>query len=107
MRLIQGLFEGFGCLGFPKSFEIGDRLDCGSTRLIRAHEWQWLVRPVLGLLLMSELSEAASDHAAAHRHHEPTFAPAQSSGLHPVNVAIPLSQALASAEAVSRAIAYA
>src|SRR5580704_1726157 len=56
---------------------------------------------------MSELSEPANDHAAAHRHREPTFAPAQSSGLHSVNVAIALSQALRSAEAVSRAITYA
>ena len=101
MRLIQRLFEGFGCSGFPKSFEIGDRLDGGFARLIATHEWQWLVRSVLGLLLMSELSEAASDHAAAHRHREPTFAPAQSSVLHSVNVAITLSQALTSAEAVS------
>ena len=107
MRLIQRLFEGFGCLGFPKSFEIGDRLDCAFTRMIGAHEWQWLVRSVLGLLLMSELGEPANDHAAAHRHREPTFAPAQSSSLHPVNVPIPLSQALTSAEAVSRAITHA
>ena len=48
---------------------------------------------------MSELGEAANDHAATHRHCEPTFAPAQSSILHSVNVAIALSQALASAEA--------
>ena len=107
MSLIQGLFEGFGCLGFPQSLEIGDRLDCGFTRLIGAHEWQWLVRSVLGFLLMGELSEAANDHAAAHRHREPTFAPAQSSSLHSVNIAIALSQALASAEAISRAVAYA
>jgi hypothetical protein len=107
LHLIQGLFEGFGCLGFPKSFEIGDRLDCAFTRMIGAHERQWLVQSVLGLLLMSELSEAASDHAAAHRHREPTFAPAQSSVLHSVNVAIALAQALRSAEAVSRAITYA
>ena len=107
MRLIQRLFEGFGCLGFPQSLEIGDRLDCGFARLIGAHEWQWLVRSVLGLLLMSELGEPANDHAAAHRHREPTFAPAQSSVLHSVNVAIALSQALGSAEAVSRAIAHA
>ena len=107
MRLIQRLFEGFGCLGFPQSLEIGDRLDCGFTRLIGAHEWQWLVRSVLGLLLMGELSEPANDHAAAHRHREPTFAPSQSSVLHPVNVAIALSQALTSAEAVSRAMTHA
>jgi len=35
---------------------------------------------------MSELSEPANDHAAAHGHREPTFAPAQWSGLHSVNV---------------------
>ena len=107
MRLIQSLFEGFGCLGFPQSLEIGDRLDCGSTRLIGAHEWQWLVRSILGFLLMGELSEPTNDHAATHRHCEPTFAPAQSSSLHPVNVPIPLSQALTSTEAVSRAITHA
>ena len=56
--------------------------------------------------VMSELSEAASDHAAAHRHREPTFAPAQSSVLHSVNVAIALSQTLRPAEAVGRAVAY-
>ena len=107
MRLIQGLFEGLGCLGLPQSLEIGDRLDCGFTRLITAHERQWLVRSVHGFLLMSELSEAANDHAATHGHREPTFAPAQSSVLYSVNVAIALSQALASAKAVGRAIAHA
>ncbi len=107
MRLIQSLFEGLGCLGFPQSLEIGDRLDCSFTRLIGAHEWQWLVRSLLGFLLMGGLSEPASDHAAAHRHCEPTFAPAQSSVLHSVNVPIPLSQALRSSEAVSRAITHA
>ena len=107
MRLIQGLFESFGRLGFPQSLEIGDRLDCGSARLIGAHEWQWLVRSVLGLLLMGELSEPTNDHAATHRHYEPTFSPAQPSVLHSVNVAIALSQALRSAEAVSRAITHA
>jgi hypothetical protein len=107
LRLIQGLFEGFGCLGFPQSLEIGDGLDCAFTRMIGAHEWQWLVRSVCGLLLMSELGEPANDHAAAHRHREATWAPAQSSVVHPVNVAISLSQALTSAETVSRAITYA
>jgi hypothetical protein len=107
LRLIQGLFEGLGCSGFPQSLEIGDRLDGGFARLIATHERQWLVRSVFGLLLMSELCEAARDHAAAHRHREPTFAAAQSSSLHPVNVPIPLSQALTSAEAVSRAITHA
>jgi hypothetical protein len=106
LRLIQRLFEGFRCLGCPQSLEIGDRLNCGFTRLIAAHERQWLVRSVLGLLLMGELSEAASDHAAAHGHREPTFARAQSSILHPVNVAISLYEALGSAEAVSRAITH-
>jgi hypothetical protein len=95
------LFEGFRCLGFPQSLESGDGLDCGFARLIAAHDWQWLVRSVLSLLLMSELSKPANDYAAAHRHRERTLAPAQSSVLHPVNVAIALSQAFASAEAVS------
>ena len=107
MRLIQRLFEGFGCLGFPQSLEIGDRLDCRFKRLTGAHEWQWLVRSILGFLLMSELGEPTNDQATMHRHCEPTFAPAQSSVLHSVNVAIALSQALTSAEAVSRAITYA
>jgi hypothetical protein len=107
LRLIQRLFEGFGCLGFPKSFEIGDRLDCGFTRPIGAHEWQRLVRSVLGLLLMGELCEPTNDHAAMHRHCEPTFAPAQSSALYSVNVAISLAQALTSAKAVGRAVAHA
>ena len=107
MRLIRGLLEGFCCLGLPQSLEIGDRLDCGFTPLIGAHEWQWLVRSILGLLLMGELSEPTNDHAATHHHCELTFAPAQSSSLHSVNVAITLSQALASAKAVSRAITHA
>jgi hypothetical protein len=107
LRLIQRLFEGFGCLGFPKSLEIGDRLDCGFARLIGAHERQWLVRFVIGLLLMSELGEPANDHAAAHRACEATSAPAQSSVLHSVNVAISLAQALTSAEAIGRAVAHA
>jgi hypothetical protein len=107
LRLIQRLFEGFGCLGLPQSLEIGDRLDCGFARLIATHEWQWLVRSILGLLLVGELSEPTNDHAAAHRHCEPTFAPAQSSVVQSVNVAISLYEALTSAEAVSRAIANA
>ena len=64
MRLIQGLFEGFRCLGLPQSLEIGDRLDCGSARLIGAHEWQWLVRSVQWLangLLIVEVYHSKKD----------------------------------------------
>ena len=50
--------------------------------------------PLLGFLLMGELSEPTNDDAAAHGHREPTFAPAQASVLHTVNVAIAFSQAL-------------
>ena len=107
MGLIQSLFEGFRCPSLPQSLEIGDCRDCGFTRLIGAHEWQWLVRSILGFLLMGELSEPTNDHAATHRHCEPTFAPAQSSVLRSVNVAISLAQALTLAEAISRAITHA
>jgi hypothetical protein len=56
---------------------------------------------------MSELGEPANDHAAMHCACQATSAPAQSSVLDSVDVAIALSQTLRSAEAVGRAVAHA
>ena len=112
------------CSGPPERFEVWDCLDCSCAWFVGVQERHWLIRLAALLMLIRNLV-GASDKAGspqrpceadasieasvapARRHRFEAHRAAFEHGLQPVDAMIALSEAIASAEGIGRAVAHA